>query len=192
MKIKKHIKRDILTESQVEFIIGQLEGRLDMQAFVILLYWTGARVNEALALKPPDIYNESGSLYINLPTLKRDRGKDVLIFRRNQELPWDRLPFRWRFVEYFNINKDNEDQLLFTFSERWIQIKLKKIGNKYPHQCGGEVWPHLFRHTRLQMLADTEIPIYALKAFSGHKSVKSLDFYIQRSRKQLRMARDYI
>jgi len=183
-----HTKRDHLTRDQVAFIIDKLE-RFDMKALTAILYLTGARINEALELRRDNFYMEDDKLCIDIPTLKRDKVvRDVMTFRRTQKFIPDKIPF-WRLISMF-IN-DVETDVLFQFTDRWYQIKLKNIGDKYTEHVGGAVWSHLFRHTRLQSNADSGMPITAQMHFSGHKQTKGLEPYLSRSKRHSDLAEQF-
>jgi len=190
----RHAKRDILKPNEVEFILNKVE-QPHLKAVIVLLYWTGARINEVLSLKVHNIYNEGATLFVDIPTLKTEKvKKDEYIHRRCLQFNWDKLPFKQQFAEFIqtqnNIKQQND--LIWDISRQWVGQILTRISRKYPEECGGQVWCHLFRHTRIQLLADKDIRPQRLRAFTGHKKMQSLEPYLQRSAKRLEFFKDMV
>jgi integrase len=135
---------------------------------VALLYITGARPTELLALKKKDFIILEGELRIKLETLKRGWAR-ILIFDRAE------TPFvNELIIPYVNRLKEEESDIFgFKTDARLRQIVYRLSNNT--------LTSYTFRHNRMAKLADLGMSPYELMAWKGSRTMDSVIPYVIRS-----------
>lgn len=149
------------------------------KALIAMIYLTGARISEVLALKPEDITVEGEFMVVTLRTKKKRRGvlirKVPVSLRENRELVTV-------FADWFKWVR--QDQPIF-YSER---DPAKPIGQiwawKILKRACPDMWLHLLRHIRLSELA-TKLNPFELMAYAGWTDVRPAMTYVHLGWKQL-------
>ncbi len=162
---------------------------LEIRALIALLYLTGARVSELLKLTPNSIRKTpEGDIEITIQTLKKRWAQKkpykhtrTLIFRSDQR-------YLDIFIKFYNRRGEviEPGDRVFRVSRQlgWYYLR-KRIPNQY-------IFPHAFRHNRLQRLADAGATAAELKAWSGHERPEMIFEYINASPHQIRRLKDMI
>lgn len=168
-----------LTPNEVYRLIDACGGgsaNLRNRALIMLLWRTGLRIAEALALLPKDVDLENGRVavlhgkgnfarvvaldYGALPTLKqweRDR--------RALELP--------RYTPYFCvIERPTRGKPV---GGAYIRDLFKDLGEKA--EIEKRVHPHGLRHTYASYLLDNGVPIHYISKMLGHASIEITQIY---------------
>ena len=138
--MRKVKSRDPLEPEKIDEMIRRAK-RLRDKAFIAFLYMTGARISEVVRLiTKRDFKVEDGYLVVKVKTEKN----------RKQAFRFVPLPLKSRYTmlvrRYLN-SVENYDVPLWSFSRQYALKLLKKLGGK-------DVFPHLFRHTRLTHLVE--------------------------------------
>ena len=169
--MKNTIRAKPIPKTQLEILIENVGNPRD-KALIILLYLTGARVSEILALKKEDItVDESERLLVaKLPTLKRKSGvldRNVAIKREDKYAQW--------LEKYLETLEPNQPVIYNQHipNEPIDRQHAWRIIKKY---CR-EIWPHLFRHTRLTELAK-RFTEFQLMKFAGWTDTRPAKNYI--------------
>lgn len=144
---------------------------LKHRAIIALMYSTGLRVGEVIALKIENI--DSSRMVINILNAKGGKDRQVML---NQNL-LDLL--RNYFKEYrpkeYLFNGQNSLQ----YSERSIAQFLKHYAEKAG--LSKRIYPHLIRHCSFTHLVEAGTDINIIQRLAGHQSVKTTNLYIQTS-----------
>jgi integrase/recombinase XerD len=164
---------------------------------MILLYDTGARIQEILDLKLKDLHLKDQTPCIYL-TGKGDKTRAVPVMDKT-------IAHLQEYLRAFHPDGDlKDDQYLFytlikgmkgKMSEDNVSCFLKRYAQS-AHQVCSEVplrmHAHLFRHTRAMHLYQTGIPLSYIKDFLGHASVNTTDMYAYADVSMMRAALEKI
>ena len=164
---------------------------------MILLYDTGARIQEILDLKLKDILlnDQNPSIYL---TGKGNKTRAVPMMDKTIA----------HFDEYMQIFHPkghlNKDEFLFytqikglkgRMSDDNVACFLKKYAESARKTCPEvpiRMHAHLFRHTRAMHLYQVGIPLSYIKDFLGHVSVNTTDIYASTDISMMRAALEKI
>ena len=165
--------------------------------FMILLYDTGARIQEILDLRLMDIHlnDQTPSIYL---TGKGNKTRAVPLMDKT-------IGHLHEYMKTFHPDGYlNNDQYLFytqikglkgRMSEDNISYFLKRYAGS-AHQVCSEVplrmHAHLFRHTRAMHLYQAGIPLSYIKDFLGHVSINTTDIYASTDTSMMRAALEKI
>jgi site-specific recombinase XerD len=152
------------------------------QFFMILLYDTGARIQEILDLQLKDFHmgDQTPCIYL---TGKGNKTRAVPLMEKT-------IAHLHQYLKRFHPNADlNHDSLLFftqikghkgKMSDDNVSCFLKRYAQSAHQACPEvplEMHAHLFRHTRAMHLYQAGVPLSYLKDFLGHVSVNTTDIY---------------
>ncbi|MVT13991.1 MAG: tyrosine-type recombinase/integrase [Euryarchaeota archaeon] len=127
---------------------------------------TGARIDEALMVRPIDINIELNT--ITLITLKK-KEKDVKrIIPLHPDLKTDIMQY---YLEY-NINKKSEERL-FNMTRQSVDLFFKKMQK----DLGFKIHAHKFRHTFAVKAILSGVPINILQKWLSHSSIFITSIY---------------
>jgi site-specific recombinase XerD len=164
---------------------------------MILLYDTGARIQEILDLKLKDLHLNDQTPCIYL-TGKGNKTRPVPLMDKT-------IDHLRAYMKTFHPNGDqeNDHHLFYTLckaqkgrmSEDTVSYFLKRYA-KAAHRVCSEVplrmHAHLFRHTRAMHLYQAGIPLSYLKDFLGHASINTTDIYASADTSMMRAALEKI
>ena len=152
---------------------GTWSGRRDLLLFT-LLYNTGARISEALKLRPMDLRERSVQLH----------GKG----RKEREVPvWARTARLLR--QWCRINRIAPEGRIITnrrgglFSHDGVTFRLRLAVRKAATQCpslnGRRITPHRFRNSCAMALLQAGVSIEVISLYLGHASPKTTHDYVE-------------
>ena len=150
--------------------------------FMVLLYDTGARIQEILDLRLTDLHLDDAVPCVYL-TGKGQKTRAVpLLAKTVQHLEL--------YIRHFHSQKPQnpEDLLFYTvikgatgkMSPDNVSCFINRYAKSARHLCPEvpeRVHPHLFRHTRAMHLYQAGMPLSYIKDFLGHASVNTTDVY---------------
>lgn len=150
--------------------------------FMILLYDTGARVQELLDLKLKDFYLESSTPCVYL-TGKGHKTRSVplldkTVLHLNEYLKWFH-PEETRSNEqylFYTVIKGHQGQM----SVENVASFLRRYGEsarKILPEVPSKLHAHLFRHSRAMHLYQMGIPLSYIKDFLGHSHINTTTIY---------------
>jgi len=144
---------------------------LKHRAIIALMYSTGLRVGEVIALKISNI--DSSRMIINIQNAKG--GKDRQVMLNQNLLDLLRGYFKAYHPKEYLFNGQNSIQ----YSERSIAQFLKH----YAGMAGlnKRIYPHLIRHCSFTHLVENGVDINLIQRLAGHQNVKTTNLYIQTS-----------
>jgi site-specific recombinase XerD len=176
--MKRTIRRQVgfLSREEVAAILGATakswSGRRDHLLFTIL-YNTGARVSEALDLRPIDINGRS----VNL------RGKG----RKLRSVPLWPKTLR-SLQQWCQSNQIGSDQPIFNnrrgtpLSRDGVAYRLILAVRQAEHDCsslaGRQITPHVFRHTTAMHLLQAGVPLEVIALWLGHENPGTTHLYV--------------
>lgn len=173
----KNIKHLYVKEKPPRYLLNEqlnqlrvfLEGRTQERAIMEVLYTTGARINELLAMEKKDVNWIERSIII--PEGKCKVGRIVLFTLECAE----------HLKAYLDSRTDNSPALFvvlntegtstndFNVLEEWFRYYSKRLGFK--------VTPHTLRHTLAAHLAQKGMPIEGIQALLGHEMYQTTRVY---------------
>jgi len=144
---------------------------LKHRAIIALMYSTGLRVGEVIALKIEDI--DSSRMVINILNAKGGKDRQVML---NQNL-LDLLR------NYFKQYKPKEYLFNGQFTSQYSQRSIAQFLKHYADKAGlnKRIYPHLIRHCSFTHLVELGTDINLIQRLAGHQSVKTTNLYIQTS-----------
>lgn len=149
--------------------------------FMILLYDTGARVQEMLDLKLNDFHLSSPTPFTYL-TGKGGKTRAVPLMGKT-------VKHLNEYLTRFHPDKNNNKGYLFytiindhkrRMSEENVSSFIKRYGELARKVCPDvpiRVYPHLFRHSRSMHLYQMGIPLSYIKDFLGHANINTTSIY---------------
>lgn len=177
----EHGKRLYLSELEcIRFLEESENENRENFVFCAVLYFTGCRISEALALTPQKISIQDQS--ITFRTLKKKRFDK----QGNRKKPQFRsVPVPARVIEYFNLvfdlrRKKRKDALVpfwnMSRTTAWRMIKrvMKRAGIEGP-----QATPKGLRHSYgiKQVTGDNPLPLHILADVMGHSSTATTEIY---------------
>ncbi len=174
MKIDRHGKARILTQTEIQLLFSKgLQTARDRALFGICLF-TACRIREACTLRTADAYDAQGRVLPKLIIRKGStKGKlatrtipiidDLRILLTNYHPGWKEVYlFPGRFGSH--LDPDSADKIL--------RKAIKRVGF-----IG--VSSHSFRRTALTMMSDNGTPLRVIQEVSGHRNLEQLQAYIE-------------
>lgn len=154
------------------------------QVLVELLFHSGARINEALALTPADFALESARPFVALKTLKqRSRGRPPKDQPAKRLVPILDGAFALKLRQFLATFGQQKNKLIWSVTAQtvrnWLSDAVKKAGEAGV-KFSVEISPHTFRHSfAMHLLLFGHIHIKRLQSYLGHKSLRSTEIYTQ-------------
>lgn len=192
---------EYMSETALKILLEQADPHtrhgLRDQFLMVLLYDTGARIQEMLDLKLKDIHMNDQTPCVYL-TGKGNKTRCVPLMDKT-------IAHLQQYLKTFHPEGDqNSDQYLFytrirglkgRMSDDNVSCFLKRYA-KSAHELCSEVplrmHAHLFRHTRAMHLYQAGIPLSYIKDFLGHVSVNTTDIYASTDTSMMKAALEKI
>lgn len=186
MKKKDTVPREIefFSESALTVILAQPDqskrnGQRDL-VFLILLYDTGARVQEILDLQLRDIHLDENSPFVTV-TGKGRKMRTIPIMEKTR----DHLI---KYYRKFHPSNQTDDYLFYTnYKGIRSQMSADNVGKfvaKYGRQGHSEssdvpehLYPHMFRHSRAMHLYRNGMPLPLVAEWLGHSKMDTTRQY---------------
>jgi integrase/recombinase XerD len=192
---------DYMSETALKILLEQpnhhIRSGLRDRFLMILLYDTGARIQEMLDLKLKDIHlkDQTPGIYL---TGKGNKTRVVPLMDKT-------IAHLQEYMKMFHSDgEQDQDQYLFytlikghrgRMSDDNVSYFLKRYA-KSAHELCSEVplrmHAHLFRHTRAMHLYQAGIPLSYIKDFLGHVSVNTTDIYASADTSMMKAALEKI
>lgn len=159
-------KRKYLSESEVRrFYDEAMKAEESKRLFLLMLYYTGARISEVLDMEKDNIDFDEGIIYIL--TLKKRKSE---VYRRLPLLPI----FLEALKSYF---AHLGTQRLWCFSRCTAYRYVKKVMSS-AEIYGLPACPKGLRHTFGVNAIKQGVPINKVKSWMGHKSITTTEIYL--------------
>jgi len=131
------------------------------------LLWTGARIDEALAMRPADIHLDIN--VIDLITLKRRRPA-IRAIPLHRDLKDAVIQY---FIE-FHMDMRSQERI-FPMARQAVDLYFKRI----QRDLGFKIHAHKFRHTFGVKAIMNHVPLSVLQEWLGHSSIFTTSIYTQ-------------
>lgn len=146
---------------------------------IIDLIWsTGARISEVLALTKDSFIFDGYDFQVKLTTLKRrGRPKQTALTRSpKRHIPiWDKV-LQGRIQEYLFVNRFKRGERIFKMCRQTVDRHIKALVKK----AGGapfRISSHTFRHSFAVHLVLHGRPLKYISQLLGHRSIESTEIY---------------
>ena len=157
---------------------------------ILLLYETGARIEEARALKFSDI--DTGNGRVKVLTLKQRKKNKIYRYLKISDKLLSLI------LNHRVINKLDDDDFILSqaqgkpaITRKGISLMLKSYVLKLLGRNNlDKAHPHALRHTRAIHLLDSGMNIMLLKNFLGHSNISNTLIYLKYSNKDMADAVD--
>lgn len=178
-KAKEH-EIEFFSEAALEAILSEPDsstrrGMRDLM-FMILLYDTGARIQEILDLRLNDLHIDSGEKYVVL-TGKGSKTRLVPLMKKTTE-------HLYEYLKSFHGTDNNNDFLFYVerrgsrnqMSQDNVSKFIKKYGAMAHEKCidvPERLYVHMFRHSRAMHLYRNGMPMPLLSEWLGHAQMET-------------------
>ncbi|MEQ6356889.1 tyrosine-type recombinase/integrase [Lysinibacillus sp. M3] len=158
-----------LLKEQIMQLRAFLEGQTQERAIMEVLYATGVRIGELVAMEKKDINWTERSIII--PEGKRKLGRIVLFTSECAE----------HLKAYLDSRTDNYPTLFVLFNSDGTRTNNGKIVEEwfryYSKKLGFKVTPHTLRHTFAAHLAQRGMPVECIRTLLGHEKYQTTRIY---------------
>lgn len=191
LKLAREKKRlpEILSSEEVDLLLGQpscedMKGYRD-KAMLEVLYATGIRVSELVALNIHDINLEVGVLYCR----SNAKSRVIPVYK-------DAIDAVATYIEKFSplLDLENDDSALFINRSggRLSRQGFWKIIKQYAEQAGIKkcITPHTLRHSFAAHLLENGADLKSIQEMLGHADISSTQVYAQIVRNHFREVYD--
>lgn len=192
-KIIKEDYEEVFNEKETQIVIKYLKDNLDIRnSAVLLMFITGARIGEIVALKSEDVNVEKNTIKIRrIETRYKENNKTIYTVKMfsktqagNREIV---VPsnYQWllRNLKVYSKNKEwvfvEKDKRLTTLLIRKRVYKMCKDTNIYKKS------PHKIRATYDTILLDANLDKRFIKDQMGHSDITTSEKYYHRNRKSI-------
>ena len=160
-KVNKKVlsKTDLISREDLELILKHCS--LKVRTLLMVLYEGALRKDEALNIRFKDVKFNGGYIILRIGTSKTQK-RDIPL---TESIPY--------LKEYFNYKAFNPIDKIFPYKRNTsLNVYLYKLTQKliaeYPDKWEGrDLYPHLFRHSRLTELARGKLNEAQIRKFAG-------------------------
>ncbi len=174
MKINRHGRAKVLTQSEIQLIFSDgLDNNRDRALFGVCLF-SACRIREACTLLTQDIYTPKGIVRPRL-IIRKSNTKGKLATRSIPVIE----DLRRLLVEYYPLAAD--DYLFPGRSDGHISedsaARILRVACQQVDIFG--VSSHSFRRTALTQMSNAGIPLRVIQEISGHRNLEQLQRYLE-------------
>lgn len=175
---KKNIPIDFFSDDEIAKMFDYIKNKIQTnkkragyhKRYLLLfnmLLFTGARIDEALAIRPVDVHLDLNT--IDLITLKRKK-PTMRTIPLHRELKDAVMTY---FIE-FHIDVKATDRL-FPMNRQAVSLYMKRM----QRELGFRIHAHKFRHTFGVWAVLNRVPLSVLQDWLGHESIFNTSIYTQ-------------
>ena len=153
-----------LEPEQINAILEHAKTCSSRDYLILRLLWrSGMRVSELLALTPSDLepYNQ----VLNITKAKGKKQRRVVVDP----------PMFAMLSTYISETEIPEEQPIFGFSS----VHIWRLCRKYGKMIGVDVHPHMFRHSYAIHLIRNGVDLRRLQQLLGHSNIQTTTIYLQ-------------
>ena len=191
-KIRRREEPQALTPAEVGRLVELARSRGDeaMALFVRLAYESGARISEALSLRPADIQIAGQAAWVVLPNLKRRRrpgekypvkrcvissalAADLLAYAASRGVPADGYIFGSPREPEVPLTRQYVFKRFKELAEAEGIRRIGRDGRLKP------AWPHTLRHGAAVRLVMSGVPVPVVQGQLGHASLQTTQRYFE-------------
>lgn len=182
---------DFINEDIIKKVVDNIKGRhaMEKKAFLITLYYTGARPNEVLKLRTSDIRRDKSYIVVSCPASKGGNPRPIY------------LRFSKSLVKLFYkyaLSLPPSMYLFFNLQSRYVRDYIDKSGNRRTYiettdklRYHFKEWfkpfmedpipPYFFRHNRFSKMINNGASIEEIMFIKGSKTLASVMPYAHMS-----------
>lgn len=154
----------------------------EVRLFIKVLWYTGLRINEVLAIKFKDLSPVSNGFDLSIVReKKRTQKTDIL------PIP---LELGTELRDYAKIKGLKQSDQFFPGHENSYRYQVKQCAKRAGMQNWEKIHPHLFRHGFVYQKVKDHVHPMVLSKLIGHSSLNTTMTYFQPTREDLRAAID--
>jgi len=177
---------DFITEEHIKRALENVKGKYvrEGRALLIALYYTGARPNEILKLKPADFKKEASYIFIQVAGSKRGLPRPIVLqykkelVRELYKFAISVYPNMLLFFHYRNNYKRERGGKTTIESTNLVYYHINKwFTGVIPHT----IPPYYLRHNRFSKLAAAGVPLEQLRQLKGSRTHTSVLTYLHLS-----------
>lgn len=165
------LAKSVLSKEEILKLIDNVRNERD-NLIIRLLYDTACRVSELCSVKKMDVNFSNNEIQV-----MGKGGKPRVVYFHDETKS---LLEKWN-----SLNKFDSADLVFSIKPITVWFNLKKYGKELLNK---DLHPHMFRHTRLQHMADVGVDGLSIKAYAGHEDVRTTQIYVKSSKFQRKIA----
>ena len=166
-------EKQIWTKDEFDTFIKGIEDKPQSKVAFDVLFWTGMRIGELLALTYKDISFDNNTISIN-KSFQRINGKDVITApktprsKRTIKIPNTLKNELYKYVNrlYGLMEEDRIFHFTKHFLEKELQRGIKKTGVK-------KISIHSLRHSHASLLLELGLPILEVRDRLGHEKIET-------------------
>lgn len=180
-----------INELEIKQALANVKGRYvsEGRALLILLYYTGARPNEALKVLGKHINKQGNYITIRIEASKRGNPRTVYLSYR-KELVRELYKFACStFPEAFLFYHYRNNYVRKKLNKKGVPIETLEITDKLRYHFKKwftgviDITPYYLRHNRFSKLAEKGVNIQEMRILKGAKTEGSVNFYIHLSKR---------
>ena len=166
---------DFYTQEEFNQFIDALRNKWESYMCFMILYWTGMRMGELLALTYGDIDLENNTIRIN-KSLQRLHGQTLITTpktpksKRVVHIPEKLKEELKEYMEHHKVFNANADTRIFTVSKGFLQHEAERGAKEAGLR---KIRIHDFRHSHVALLIEMGIPILAISERLGHEKIET-------------------
>jgi site-specific recombinase XerC len=169
---EEKLASSVLSKKELFYLVENVKNERD-NLIIRFLYDTAARVSEMTSIKLKDLDFETSEVQL----MGKGKKPRTVYFQKDTAC---------LLKSYINANKiANPNDLLFKIKPMSVWYNLKKYGKEY---LSRDLHPHMFRHSRLQHMADEGVDSFAIKSYAGHSDIGTTQIYVRNSKFQRKLA----
>ncbi len=170
----------VLSAQELRRLFEVAGTNLKHKALLMVLYGSGLRVSEAMALKPADIDSRRMLIHVRLGKGCKDRmvklsGQLLAVLRDYWRIA---RPVNWLFPQDANAAKPMDS----SSAERIVARLARRAG------ITRRVTPHTLRHSYATHLLDAGTDLRTIQLLLGHRNLKTTSIYLHVSQSRLHAA----
>lgn len=163
-------------------VLGLLESESHpMHRLILDLMWTtGARVSEVLAITPASFVDDGYDFGVWLKTLKQRAGRpSKLSLQRSPKrlIPILDQESQTRIQSYLWMGKFRKDERIFPITRQAVSANIDRLVDQIGGEAPFKIGCHTFRHSFAIHLLLHGRPLKVVSQLLGHRSVESTEVY---------------
>jgi integrase/recombinase XerD len=168
---------DYMEKEQVQMFLDYAKTCSSRDYLTLRILWrTGIRVSELLAIRPQDL--EPHNQVVNITKAKGNKQRRVM-------LDPETLAF---LSEYISTHTISEFRPVFTLSS----VQVWNIVKKYGRMINVDIHPHTFRHSFAIYLVRSGLDLRRVQQLLGHSNLNTTQVYLQFKDEDLQDIYNYV
>ncbi|MCP3960762.1 MAG: tyrosine-type recombinase/integrase [bacterium] len=176
---------DILSPNEVQTLIATASSRapsgIRNRALIAVLYFSGIRLAESLALAPRDVDLEAGEINVRCGKGGRQRLVGINVHAQAHLSRWmdtrERLGINGRQPVFCTFSKVGGEPRVKALAPRYVQLMLHRLADRSPLEK--RIHPHGLRHSHAVHLLRRGVALPHIQRQLGHRNLATTDEYLR-------------